>query len=188
MVSVKHFNLEKTIVMVGLMGCGKTAIGKRLADELNEPFFDTDQVIEEREQLTIAEIFNKKGEPYFREKEQQVITEFLNSGRCILSIGGGAFLNEELRKVIKEKAISVWIKADLDTLFERVSRKLETRPLLAKGDPKKTLMELMDHRYPVYKTADVNVETTTGPHEIVVKRILQYLRRIIGEDDPEDEF
>ncbi len=156
------------------MGAGKTAIGKRLAASLGWNFVDIDHVIEEREKCSVADIFSAKGEPYFREKERCVMQEYVEKPTHIIAPGGGAFMQEEIRDLIKEHAVSVWIKADLEVLVERVSRK-NTRPLLEQGDKREILQELIEQRYPIYAEADITVDTNVGPHEVVVERIAQAL-------------
>ncbi len=164
--------LNKTIVLVGLMGCGKSTIGKRLARSLDLPFVDLDNYIEEIAGMSISEIFANHGEPYFRKLELENITKILDGAPAILATGGGAFINPEIRKHIKDKGISVWIKADLPTLLERVSRK-NTRPLLESGDKEEILKDLMEKRYPLYEQADITVNTTRGTHEVVLQNIIE---------------
>jgi shikimate kinase len=166
--------VNKTIVLVGLMGAGKTAIGKRLADALGVAFVDTDHLIEEKEGRSISEIFQKEGERHFRHLEREAIRQELAKPPHVLATGGGAFMEADTRALIKEKGLSVWLRAEFETLLERVSRK-STRPLLEKGDKAKILKELMEKRYPVYAEADMVVDTTAGPHEIVVEKIIEAL-------------
>jgi shikimate kinase len=166
--------VNKTIVLVGLMGAGKTAIGKRLADRLGVAFVDTDHLIEEQQGRSISSIFEKEGEGHFRELERSAIRAELEKPPHVLATGGGAFMEAATRALIKEKGMSVWLRADFETLLERVSRK-STRPLLEKGDKAKILKELMEKRYPVYAEADMVVDTTAGPHEIVVDKIIEAL-------------
>lgn len=156
------------------MGCGKSAIGKRLAEKLELPFIDLDTAIEEKTGLTIPEIFEQHGEGYFRKLERDILREIIAGEPKIIATGGGAFINEESRKLIKEKSLSVWIKADFALLLERVSRK-NNRPLLEKGDKAAILKDLMNKRYPIYAEADITVETTDGPHEIVVDKIISLI-------------
>lgn len=166
--------LQQTIVLVGLMGCGKSAIGIRLAKQTARPFVDIDKEIEKREAMTIAKIFQKHGEPYFRSCESKVLKELLEKGGYVIATGGGVFINDENRKLIKQKALSVWIRASYDVLLERVSRK-KNRPLLEKGDKGTILRELMDQRYPIYEQADMVVDTTDAPHKVVVSKIIEKL-------------
>lgn len=150
--------LKKTVVMVGMMGAGKSAVGKELAQVLAVPFLDSDAEIERAANASIAEIFARDGEPFFREKEAQVIARLLDGAPCVLSVGGGAFLREETRRRITARGVSVWLKADLDTLWSRVRRK-DSRPLLRTPDPYRTLADLMALREPAYAQADLIVFT-----------------------------
>lgn len=165
---------DKTIALVGLMGCGKSAIGHRLAARLDLPFLDLDKEIEKMEGLTIPEIFEKHGEQYFRAREKDIAGRILDGYKCVLATGGGAFINDEIRAMIKEKAISIWLKASFEVLLERVSRK-NNRPLLEKGDKAAILKDLMEKRYPIYEHADIVVDTTEGMHDIVVNNIVEKL-------------
>jgi shikimate kinase len=150
--------LKKTVVMVGMMGAGKSAVGKELARQLNVPFIDSDAEIETAANATIAEIFTRDGEAFFREKEAQVIARLLDGTPCILSVGGGAFLRPKTREIVTERGVSVWLKADLETLWHRVKRK-DTRPLLRTENPRQTLADLMAAREPAYTQADLIVQT-----------------------------
>lgn len=175
MASSELLQLNKSIVLVGLMGCGKSSVGKRLAKEIGVDFVDIDKEIENDEELTVSKIFKKYGEEYFRKAEKDKIDEVLSSGSKVIATGGGAFMNELTRELIKKKAYSVWIKADIETLLERVSRK-DTRPLLRNGNKEEILKDLIDKRYPVYKEADFAVETSNGPHGVVVKKIINVIK------------
>lgn len=148
--------LKKTIVMVGMMGAGKTAVGRALAARLDVPFLDSDHEIEAAANMTIPEIFARDGEPFFRQKERQVIARLLEEERGILSTGGGAFLAQENREVITAKGVSVWLDAGLDVLWNRV-RHRDTRPLLRTADPYATLRGLYEQRVPLYAKADLTV-------------------------------
>jgi shikimate kinase len=148
--------LKKTVVLVGMMGSGKTAVGKALAARLGVDFLDSDAEIEAAANMTIAEIFERDGEPFFRRKETQVIDRLLDSHRGILSTGGGAFLAEANRRMISERGVSVWLNADLDLLWTRVRHK-DTRPLLRTANPRATLAEIYDRRVPIYALADLTV-------------------------------
>ncbi len=150
--------LEKTIVMIGMMGAGKTAVGQALARRLDVPFTDSDEEIERAANLSIGEIFARDGEAFFRRKEAQVIARLLEEQRGVLSVGGGAFLSGETRDLIRRQGVSVWLRATLDVLWPRVRRK-PTRPLLRTPDPKDTLARLIEERAPVYALADVVVDT-----------------------------
>lgn len=151
--------LKKTVVMVGMMGAGKSAVGKELAALLGVPFLDSDAEIEKAANASIAEIFARDGEAFFRRKEAQVIARLIDGVPCVLSVGGGAFLSPETRRLVSEVGVSVWLKADLDTLWARVRRK-DTRPLLRTPDPYRTLAGLMELREPAYAEADLIVPTT----------------------------
>jgi shikimate kinase len=151
-------HLEKTIVMVGMMGAGKTAVGQALARRLNVPFTDSDSEIERAANLAISEIFARDGEAFFRQKESQVIARLLEGNHGVLSVGGGAFLSEDTRALIRRRAVSVWLRATVDVLWPRVKRKT-TRPLLRTPDPRGTLARLIEEREPVYALADVIVDT-----------------------------
>lgn len=177
---MNYVTLPKTVVLVGLMGCGKTAIGTRLAKQLGVPFFDLDHEIEKALGYSVSEIFERFGEPRFRQAEQDIIIRLLEEKPCILASGGGAFIQDEIRKLIKEKAISVWLNADFETLLERVSRK-NTRPLLEQGDKGEILKGLMEKRYPIYRQADIAVNSSNGPHTMVVERVIHTLKHYLGQ-------
>lgn len=149
--------LKKTVVLIGMMGAGKTAVGTNLARRLGVPFLDSDEEIVKAAHMSIAEIFERDGEAFFRRKEAQVIGRLLETERCILSTGGGAFLAPDNRKAITEKGVSVWLNADLDLLWQRVRHK-DTRPLLRTPDPRATLRAIYRERVPVYAQADLMVE------------------------------
>ncbi len=157
----KHVILRKTVVLVGMMGAGKTAVGRTLAAQLGVNFLDSDHEIEEAANMSIAEIFARDGEPFFREKESQVIERLLAGTPCVLSTGGGAFLAERNRRMITSKGVSIWLNADLEVLWERVRHK-DTRPLLQTGNPKKTLADIFEARVPVYSLADMSVLSGGG--------------------------
>ncbi len=169
---------QRSIVMVGLMGCGKSAIGKRLAAALSVPFVDADEEIERAAGKTITEIFDDQGEPFFRERERKVISRLLQSGTQVLATGGGAFMNEETRESIRKSGVSVWLKADLPVLLRRVAKR-DTRPLLRRGDPEVVMRQLIETRYPVYAQADVTVESRDVPHEVIVTDIIRSLQRLL---------
>lgn len=172
----------RTIVLVGMMGAGKSAIGRLLADRLHLPFIDADTAIEEAAGMTIPEIFEKHGEESFRDGERRVIARLLEGPPCILATGGGAFMNEETRETISELAVSVWLKADFDVLWDRVSRK-NTRPLLRTQDPQGTLRDLIEKRYPVYALADITVESGDATKDQMVDRVLSALEKYARDND-----
>lgn len=165
---------DKSVVLVGLMGAGKSAIGKRLAVELALPFVDADDEIEAAAGKTISDIFKEHGEAHFRDGEQRVIARLLGDGSQVLATGGGAYMNETTRANIKESGISIWLKADLEVLMERVGRRTH-RPLLQTDDPKAVMRRLMDERYPVYGDADITINSRDVAHEVIVDEILQSL-------------
>jgi len=169
------YHLEKTIVLVGLMGAGKSSVGRRLAKRLKLPFVDIDEAIESEQKYTVTEIFEKVGEEKFRQFERNKIASELEKEPHIIATGGGAFINDETRALIKEKAISIWLKPDFEVLVERVSRK-KTRPLLEKGDKAEIMKKLMDERYPIYEQADFMIKSNEGPHNQVVEDIIKKLK------------
>lgn len=165
---------SRPLVLIGLMGAGKSAIGKRLAVHLQIPFNDADHEIEKAAGKTINEIFAEHGEADFRDGERKVIARLLEGGRQVLATGGGAFMNEETRSRIAEKAISIWLKADLDLLMDRVGRR-DNRPLLKTPDPRGVMARLIDERYPIYAAADITVLSRDVAHEVIVDEILNAL-------------
>lgn len=164
----------RVIVFVGLMGAGKTAIGRKVAQVLDLPFVDSDHEIETVSRMSVPELFERYGEPEFRALEQRVIERLLREGPRVLSTGGGAFMNPNTRAAIGESGVSVWLKADLDLLMERVAKR-ENRPLLKNPDPRAVMRKLMDERYPVYALADVTVETRDARREIITDETVQAL-------------
>ena len=167
--------LDRGVVLIGLMGAGKSSVGRRLAKHLGLPFFDTDQEIEKAAGCSIEDIFSRHGEAAFRRGERRVIARLLEGGGHVLATGGGAFMNPETRAKIAEKGISIWLSADLEVLLERVLRR-DNRPLLRQGDPEQILRRLMAERDPVYAQADLIVKTGQDPHEDVVARIVEALQ------------
>lgn len=155
--AAESWKLKKTVVLVGMMGAGKTAVGKALAARLNVPFLDSDAEIETAANMTIAEIFERDGEAFFRDRETEVLDRLLENECGILSTGGGAFLAERNRRLVTEKGVSVWLNADLPILWSRVKHK-NTRPLLRTSNPYQTLSEIYDQRVPVYAKADLTVD------------------------------
>lgn len=150
--------LKKTVVMVGMMGAGKTAVGTAVARALGVPFLDSDEEIVRAANRSIAEIFERDGEPFFRARETEVLARLLRGSPCILSTGGGAFLSETNRALIRESGVSVWLRAELDLLWQRVRHKT-TRPLLRTANPRETLRQLYEARVPLYSLADIAVDS-----------------------------
>ena len=173
----------RTITLVGLMGVGKSSVGRRLANALDLPFKDADVEIEAAAGRSIPDIFTEMGEPAFREGERRVIARLLENPPHVLATGGGAFMNDETRALIKERSISVWLKADLEVLVRRVSRK-DSRPLLSGKDPLAVLTELAEKRYPVYAEADITVETGDTAHHVTVDQVIRALTRHLEEQAP----
>lgn len=166
--------LSKTVVLVGMMGAGKTSVGRRLATALAVPFRDADAEIEAAAGRSVNEIFERFGEAAFREGERKVLCRLLNEPPHVLAAGGGAFMDPATRAHIKAKAVSVWLKADIDLLFDRVTRK-DSRPLLRNTDPRAALERLLKEREPVYAEADITVLSDGGPQDCVVKQIVAAL-------------
>lgn len=167
---------QRTLVLVGLMGCGKSSIGKRLATRLSLPFVDADEEIERVAQKSISEIFGDHGEAFFRDRESKVISRLLANGPQVLATGGGAFITPETRKNISDAGLSIWLRAELPVLMRRVAKR-DTRPLLKGGDPEQVMRDLMTTRYPIYAEADLTVESRDVPHEIIVSEIIATLAR-----------
>jgi shikimate kinase len=165
---------QRTIALVGLMGAGKTSVGRRLAHALGLPFRDADEEVERAAGRSVAEIFDELGEAAFRDGERRVIARLLEEPPHVLATGGGAFMNAETRKLIAGKAISVWLWADVEVLARRVSRKHD-RPLLHGRDPVEVLSALAKDRYPVYAEADLAVESAESPHHLTVQAIIEAL-------------
>jgi len=165
---------DRSIVMIGLMGCGKSAIGRRLAARLGLSFVDADEEIERVADRSISEIFEEHGEAFFRERERMVIARLLSNGPQVLATGGGAFMNADTRTAIKAHAVSVWLRAQLPVLMRRVSKR-NTRPLLKTDDPEAVMRRLMDERYPVYAEADIVIESRDVAHDLIVEEIVAAL-------------
>ncbi len=166
---------DRTITLVGLMGAGKSTVGRRLATRLELPFVDADSEIEAAAGCTIPEIFERHGEAEFRAGERRVIARLLRGRPKVLATGGGAFMDPDTRQRIKSRAVSVWLRADIELLMARVARR-DNRPLLKQGDPRQIMERLMAERYPVYAEADITVESNEGPHDAIVERIIDALR------------
>jgi len=170
----------RTVALVGLMGAGKSTIGRRLAHALDLPFVDADAEIEQAAGQTVAEIFAQHGECEFRRGERAVIERLLEQPPHILATGGGAFIDPRTRALMKERAISIWLKAPLDVLMKRVAKR-DDRPLLKEDDPRAVMQRLMDERYPIYAEADIVVETINTPHSAAVASTLAALRAYLDE-------
>ncbi len=170
-----HLRLKKTIVMVGMMGAGKTAVGRALAQLLTVPFLDSDQEIEAAANMSVPEIFARDGEAFFRAREAEVIQRLLRGSACVLSTGGGAFLSEVNRNAISKHGVAVWLDADTDLLWSRV-RHRDTRPLLRTANPRATLEELVSKRVPEYSKADLRVPCAPPVSiEMMAKRVADAL-------------
>jgi shikimate kinase len=165
---------RRSIVLVGLMGCGKSSIGRRLAARLELPFIDADDEIESAAGRSIPDIFAEHGEAYFREGERKVIQRLLGCGPQVLATGGGAFMNADTRANISQCGISIWLKADLPVLMRRVAKR-DNRPLLKQKDPEAVMRQLMESRYPVYAEADLTVDSREVVHDVIVGEIVHML-------------
>lgn len=163
---------RRSLVLVGMMGAGKSSVGRKLAMRLALPFVDADTEIETAAGMTIPEIFQERGEPEFRSGEARVIARLLDNGPQVLATGGGAYMNPETRYLIAQKGVSVWLKAEFDVLMRRIKRRSD-RPLLQMPDPAATLQRLMAERYPVYAQADVTIESRDVSHEVVVDETIE---------------
>jgi shikimate kinase len=169
----------RSIVLVGMMGAGKSTIGRRLAARLRLPFLDADFEIEAAASMTIPEIFAAHGEPYFRDGEARVIARLLDNGPAVIATGGGAFMREETRNLVRAKAVSIWLKADADVIMKRVKRRAD-RPLLQTEDPAATVSRLLEAREPVYQTADLTIWSRDVPHDRIVDECIDALRARLG--------
>jgi shikimate kinase len=171
----------RSIVLVGMMGAGKSTIGRRLSARLRLPFLDADIEIETAAGMSIPDIFETRGEPDFRDGEARVIARLLDGGPCVLATGGGAFMREETRNRIRDKAVSIWLKADVDIIMRRVKRRSD-RPLLKTADPAATVGRLIEEREPVYQHADLTIWSRDVPHEKIVDECLDALHiRLCGD-------
>lgn len=170
---------SRTIVLVGLMGAGKTTVGRRLAQILDLPFKDSDAEIESVSRMTVPELFAAYGEPEFRALEARVVTRLSADGPQVLATGGGAYMNAETRQVLSSTAVTVWLKAELDILMDRVSRR-GNRPLLKTADPRAVMQDLMDKRYPVYAGADITIAARNVKREVIADEIAEALDRFLA--------
>ena len=175
----------RSIVLVGMMGAGKSSIGRRLAQALSVPFVDADSEIEAAAGMTIPEIFASHGEPYFRTGEARVIARLLESGPQVLATGGGAFMRQETREAVRAKGISIWLKADYEILARRIKRRSD-RPMLKTDNPAATLKTLIAERYPIYAEADITVVSRDVPHETIVAEIMSRLADWLGISETAD--
>ena len=165
----------RCIVLIGMMGAGKSTIGRRMAARLKLPFVDADTEIEAAAGMSIPDIFEAHGEPHFRDGEARVIARLLDSGAAVIATGGGAFMREETRNRIRDKAVSIWLKADAEVIMRRVRRRAD-RPLLHTADPEGTVARLLGEREPVYRGADIMVLSRDVPHEKIVDECIEALR------------
>ncbi len=173
-----NFNKRKIIAIIGLMGVGKTTIGFKLASKLKYYFIDSDQEIEDKEKQTIPEIFASKGEKYFRELECKIIREIVARDEdIVLSLGGGAFMNEEVRKILQEKAVTVWLVADIETILHRIGNK-SGRPLLNNGNKREILRDLAKKRYPIYAKSDLKFTTDDENHDAIIAKIINEINKL----------
>jgi shikimate kinase len=171
----------RSIVLVGMMGAGKSTIGRRLSARLRLPFLDADIEIETAAGMSIPDIFETRGEPDFRDGEARVIARLLDNGPCVLATGGGAFMREETRNRVRDKAVSIWLKADVDIIMRRVKRRSD-RPLLKTADPAATVGRLLEEREPIYQHADLTIWSRDVPHEKIVDECLEALHiRLCGD-------
>lgn len=175
----QDFQCPRTIVMVGMMGAGKTTIGRRLAPRLGLPFFDADAEIEKAAGMSVSELFQQHGEESFRRGEAQVIKRLIEGPPHVLATGGGALINADTRSLIAERAISVWLRSDIDTILVRSTRR-GARPLLKTGDPRETLTRLLAEREPLYAAADIHIDSQPGPHANTVNLIIEVLADYLG--------
>jgi shikimate kinase len=171
---------SRTIVLVGLMGAGKSSIGRRLAQRLGLPFIDADAEIEAAADATVEEIFQRHGEAAFRDGERRVIARLLDGPPHVLATGGGAFMDASTRALIRARTLSIWLRADVDVLLTRVGRR-NNRPLLKSGDPRAILEKLIAERHPVYVEADITVDSVDGPPEATMERVMSALADFLGQ-------
>jgi len=181
MINAESALKQHTIVLVGLMGAGKSSVGRRLAQCIGLPFKDADEEVEKAAGRSVPDIFAELGEAAFRDGERRVIARLLDQPPQVLATGGGAFMNPETRALIGEKAISVWLKADVDVLVKRVGRKND-RPLLHDKDPRAVLEALAEERNPIYATADIVIDSAETPHQTTVQAIVAALRARLAAD------
>ena len=171
---------RRSIVLIGMMGAGKSSVGRRLAARLNIPFVDADAEIEKAAGMSIADIFARHGEADFRSGEARVIARLLDGGPQVLATGGGAFVNADTRNAIRAKGVSVWLSADVEVLMRRTSKRRNERPLLQTTDPAETLRRLLAEREPIYAQADLTIQSRDAPHEVIVADIMTALAAFLA--------
>ena len=174
--------IDRPIALVGMMGSGKSTVGRRLARQLSVPFVDSDAEVEAAANCAVSDIFDRYGEEAFRSGEQRVLERLLDGRPKVIATGGGAFIRPETRELIQQRAVSIWLQADLDTLVDRTGRK-DNRPLLRGKDRRATLADLLDQRTPVYGEAHIHVASSQGPHAKVVGDIVAALSAYFGKND-----
>ncbi|EJF80426.1 shikimate kinase [Bartonella doshiae] len=172
---------KRALVLVGLMGAGKSVIGKRVATMLHLPFYDSDQEIEKAAQMTITELFKTYGESEFRALEQRVILNLMKKSPLVLATGGGAYINENIQKAIHQNGISIWLKVDLNILMKRVSRR-PTRPLLQTENPQETMQRLMDQRHPIYAKADLTIKSHKESRHTVAQNVIRSIQHYLYKE------
>lgn len=175
---------RRSVVLVGMMGVGKSSIGRRLAARLAVPFIDADTEIEKAADMSIPDIFARHGEPYFRSGEARVIGRLLDNGPQVLATGGGAFMNEATRAAIKAKGVSIWLSAEYEVLVRRIAKRKNDRPMLATDNPAETLRQLLKVREPVYALADITVQSRETPHDSIVGEIVTALAAYLNVTAP----
>ena len=173
---------RRSIVLTGMMGVGKSSIGRRLGTRLGVPFVDADAEIEKAAGMNIADIFARHGETYFRSGEARVIARLLEGGPQVLATGGGAVMNTDTRAAIKAKGVSIWLNAEFDLLMRRINKRKNERPLLQTADPAATLRQLLEERAPVYAQADLTVQSREVPHDAIVSEIMRALTVFLARD------
>ncbi|WP_455477010.1 shikimate kinase [Bartonella sp. B41] len=172
---------KRALVLIGLMGAGKSTIGERIATILNLPFYDSDQEIEKKTQMTITEFFKIHGETEFRSLEQNTVLTIIKKSPLVLATGGGTYINDTTRKIIHENSISVWLKSDIDTLMKRVSR-YSTRPLLQTENPKEIMQKLVEQRYPIYAKAHITINNYEENYHTVAKDVIRSIQTYLNTE------
>ena len=175
---------RRSVVLVGMMGVGKSSIGRRLGGRLGVPFVDADAEIEKAAGMSIADIFDRHGEAYFRSGEARVIARLLDGGPQVLATGGGAVMNADTRAAIKAKGVSIWLSAEFDLLMRRINKRKNDRPMLLTADPAATLRQLLAEREPVYAQADITVQSREVPHDAIVAEIIRALADFLNTRAP----